>query len=273
MSSVNKVIKICAKILAALVIAAAVLSVFSVLDGHSTFIFFGKSTNISEDDMTKTTAAPEIDSTDLDIDLKAADLIIRRGEEFSVLVSNDSISVDFGTTLKIEETSSKWHQTAEKVIITMPKEKTFETVDIDVGAGQLTIDEITADRFYLDIGTADVEINMITANANIKCGLGDIDIKDGTIHDLDLELGAGDADIYATLTGEAQIECGVGDLDLTLKDGEAKNRVDCNVGLGSFTVNGDSVKGSRVIGSGANSVEIDGGIGDVSVNFKKAVIE
>ena len=119
------------------------------------------------------------------------------------------------------------------------------------------------------MGACDVEINKlnISSRGEIDCGAGDLDVKYGSISNLDLEVGVGDVNITAAIFGESEIDCGVGDLTLTLIDGKNLNRIACDVGIGAFKVDGEKVKDSKLINHGANSIDINGGVGNVTVIF------
>ena len=263
MTSVNKAIIFCAKIFAALIIAGIVCSAVSFV-GDVSFFFSDEKEYVTEKSLT-----PE-DITSLDIELEAAELVIQNGDILHAETNSTAISLlQDGSTLKIKEKNSLGRQKGAKVILTVPSLSTFYEVDISIGAGKLSADELTTVRFSLDVGAGNVEISKLNASsrAEIDCGAGDLDVNYGSISNLDLEVGVGDVDITAAIFGESEIECGVGDLMLTLIDGKALNRIACDVGIGNFKVDGEKIKGNKLINHGANSIDINGAVGNVTVIF------
>ena len=266
MTSVNKAIILCAKIFAALIIAGIISSAVSLVG-----LLSPADDELSIQDTVYRIYGAEISS--LDIELSSAQLIIQSGDMLAVTVSNEDklliVEEKDNGKLKIREKNQL--QINKNLVVTVKVPDKLNVVDIDTGAGKVSIGKITADRFYLNVGAGNVEIHELNAKAEINGGVGDVSIRSGAIHDLDLDFGVGNISVTAELTGEADIDCGMGNLDLTLINGAVRNRIVCDVGLGSFKVNGDKVKNSQVIGHGANSIDIDGGIGNVSVSFADVI--
>ena len=263
MTSVNKAIILCAKIFAALIIAGIVFSAVSFV-GDVSFLFSDEQEYVTQKSLT-----PE-GISELDIELEAAELIIQNGDILHVETNSPSISLlQDSSTLKIKEKSSLGRQKGAKVILTVPSLAIFSELDIEIGAGKLDADELSSTRFSLDVGAGNVEINKlnVSSRGKINCGAGNFDVKYGSISNLDLDVGVGDVDITAAIFGESEIDCGVGDLTLTLIDGKKLNRIACDVGIGTFKVDGEKVKGSKLINHGANSIDLNGGVGNVTVIF------
>lgn len=263
MTQLNKVIHACAKLLAILMIAGIVFSAVSFL-GDLSFFFSSEKEYVTEKSLT----AEGVMS--LDVDLEVAELIIENGDILHAETNGNEISLSKdGSTLKIKERSSMKKQKGTKVILTVPSLAIFQDVDISIGAGKLSADELSAVSFSLDLGAGDVEINKLNASsrADIDCGAGNLDVEYGSISNLDLEVGVGDVDLRAAIFGESEIECGLGDLTLTLINGKKLNRIACDVGIGNFKIDGEKIKDNTVINHGANSIDINGGVGNVTVIF------
>lgn len=259
MTSVNKAIILCAKILGALIIAGIVCSVLSLVAP-----FMGS----DADELIHSSEVYLLEVKNIDIELSAAELTVVTGKGFKVETNDErAFDIENSSDMKISEKNVFGKKNNLKVILTVPEDAVLEEFSLEAGAGDLSVGKITAKQFYLEMGAGNLEIGELNANAEINGGVGNIEIMGGTIHNLDLELGVGDADIMATLTGEAEIECGIGDLDIVLEGGEENYRIACDVGLGSFKVNGNKVNRNQVVGNGTNSVDIDGGMGNVSVLF------
>lgn len=268
MKSVNKTILVCAKILAALIIAGIVASAASVISGISFFV-----SPKAEYETVKSESFEEIRSVDISVD--AAELIIRNGDLHSAETNNKNVSFSLDNgTLKIRERSTFGANKDSIIIVTLPTLAIYHEVDIDTGAGKVTIEDISAMRFSLEVGAGDVEIDKLNvySRAEISGGAGNVKIGDGSIHNLDLELGMGNTDIIAAIFGESEIECGVGKVNLMLRGGESLYRLACYSGLGGIKVNGQSPKSGELIGHGANSIKIEGGVGAVNVGFEEMPI-
>lgn len=208
------------------------------------------------------------------VEAGAADILIKKGESFTLKYSgvNFSFKEEDGK-LKIESSEGSLFSfgAAGQLIITVPEKMSFKKVEISAGAGDISVESLVCDVLKLDLGAGQVSIDNIIAkkNAEIDGGAGEIIIAQGNMTNADVSLGLGKAEITAQLKGKSTVEAGVGDTRLTLKGNKADYRLVAEAGIGAFRVDGDRVSDGEVIGDGENFVEIEGGIGAVSVQFEK----
>ena len=92
-------------------------------------------------------------------------------------------------------------------------------------------------------------------------------ITNSKLQDLSLDLGAGKFYFNGTLLGKNEIDQGVGEVILDLQNNDYK--FETSKGLGSITINGVSYKNDIKLGEGQNIIDIDGGIGSISINTNK----
>ena len=171
----------------------------------------------------------------LEIDLAAVDLKIQSGETFAVETDSEQIvQKQRNGKLVIEEKDRKWFGTENggSVFITVPKEVVLKNVEIDAGAGNITID----------------------------CAC---------LNNLDLDMGVGDLNITSKLTGKCDIDFGVGEADITLIGSSDDYRIRLDKGIGNATLEGENMKNGTYYGDGVNLLEMDGGIGKVTIDFQE----
>ena len=97
---------------------------------------------------------------------------------------------------------------------------------------------------------------------------GNFYINSGTIGNLELDQGVGKVYVNAYLRGTSKIEGGVGKLDINLLGGKDNYRIVVEKGVGSIKVDGNAVGNENIIGSGNSKVNIEGGVGEININFK-----
>lgn len=202
----------------------------------------------------ETTLTVDEPVTRMDIELGAAELIIRTGDAFSVTENSEYITCKVqGGTLKIEERSHGWKvDTAGTVVIELPQGQVFETVEITAGAGKVTVDGLVANR-----------------EVDIEGGAGEIDIRGSQFTDLDLELGVGKITLEAAILGDSSINFGVGEADVTLLGSAADYTVRMDKGIGSAKLDGVEMQNGVKYGTGAANVDMDGGVGSVTLRFSE----
>ncbi len=270
MTNEQKTVKIFAYILAALIC----ISVFSAIVGGIGFIASWFDSDFDEPYVPEklNTANIDIEKIDeLDIEIKSSSLEIKSGSDFSINKDSSNSELDIrvkGSSLIISERHhGLWfRKRSGKVIIVLPDTKTLEKLQIDQGAGRITIDDISTSYFELDQGAGTLDINNCEFDhTDIDGGVGKLTVRNSSIKNLDLDAGVGSIDMEAKLLGRTDIDGGVGSIELTIQGRKEDYAFNIEKGLGSVTVDGDSVSGN--FGTGSNRVEIDGGVGSIRVKF------
>lgn len=208
----------------------------------------------------------------LDVDLKATKLNIVTGDKLSVDTNNKYINVkESNNKLIIQE---KNHVTFGSknitLTITIPKNYYFDYINIDAGAGKIDIEELNARKLELDLGAGKVKINNLNVirEANIDGGAGKVDILSSNINNLDMDLGVGETIINSKLTGKNNLDCGVGRLELNLNGVLDNYSFEIEKGVGSIKLNKKELHNEQKLGTGANYIELNGGIGAVDITTK-----
>lgn len=205
----------------------------------------------------------------LELEIGAADVRIREGEQFRVETDNPFIKVSMRNgTLIIREEPHVADLESSILLIEYPAGTSFREVDMDLGAGRLEMDSLICGELDLDLGAGKTEIHVlnVTDSADITGGAGEILIHSGNIRNLDLELGVGNGGITAHLTGKAEIDAGVGSLNLTVLAPMEDYSVKVTTGLGGVYLDGQLIR-NGIHGSGPNTIKVSGGVGKVSVVF------
>lgn len=143
----------------------------------------------------------------------------------------------------------------------------FDEVEVEVGAGTLSIEKLETRKLKLELGAGKTRIEnlVVSESAQIDGGAGVLEIRQGKIRNAQIELGAGKADIEAQLAGHSKVDSGVGKLDLNLVGREIDYKLIVDKGLGSIEYNGRKVADGERIGDGDNVVDIDSGVGAVEI--------
>lgn len=213
--------------------------------------------------------------TRLDVNVKATAVRIRtakEGEPVRIETNNEYITswVD-GSTLNVVEKSHGffgWGGTGDLVIY-VREDTTFDSVEIEIGAGTLDVERLEARDLKLNLGAGKTAIDELVATrrAEIDGGAGVVEIRGGELHDLDLDLGAGKAELRARVVGNGRVTAGVGKTELTLIGREEDYRLRIDKGIGSVTLDGRSLSDGESVGSGATLIEIDSGVGAVEMKI------
>ena len=270
MTSAQRVIKY-------LALGFAIFLIFSILSG----IMFGISTvsnvfNDSEKDILEDLEDLNIIGDNisvLDIDIKAANLVIKTGDKLKVETNNKYIKYDqVGNKITIKEKRHNWFFRKNKsdLIIYVPENFVFDGVSIDTGAGKIDIDKLSTQILNLDFGAGKATINnlVVEASAEIDGGAGEISILNGSINNLDLDVGVGKFTLNSKLTGNTDIDAGVGELNINILGFIEDYKIRVEKGIGSAKLNNQDLKNEKVYGTGINTIDIDGGVGSINITTK-----
>lgn len=213
--------------------------------------------------------------TKLEIKTGATNLRLVQSDEsnFNIETNNKYISTrQIGNTIYVEEESHfvfSGFFDAGTTYIHVPNAIQLRDVKISAGAGAFTADKIVTEvlEFNLGAGKAEIDELVATESARIEGGAGMLEISNGKIHNLHLELGAGKTSLKAELSGSSKVESGVGRLDLILTGGKDRYKFTVDKGIGSVTIDGIGQSDDAVYGAGDHMIELESGVGAVAVSF------
>lgn len=209
----------------------------------------------------------------IDINTISSNVIIKSGKEFKVEASN--LKHNFSSklrngTIKIEEQKEWFMSNSNLGIITIyiPTNTTLDELEIDSGAGRIQIQDILIDKLDLDQGAGRLEISNSTFNkTKIVGGAGEINIKSSILNDLKMSAGVGRINLEAEITGNSRIECGIGDMRIKLLGNKEDYCLTTEKGVGNIKIDDNGKVNDTIYGEGKNKLRLEGGIGNIQVNF------
>lgn len=265
MTQVQRIIKY-------LALALAFFLIFSIVSGIMYVVL--SFTDIFDTDNHVMEKLEELKTTDgasfLDVEVNSASVIIKQGDSLKLETNNKNIKVEeTNNKLFVEETKHNWFgkKASTELVIYVPTNFIFDGVSIESGAGKIEVDTLSSKNLALDLGAGKVTINnlVVTEQATIDGGAGKISILNGSIHNLELDMGVGELSLTSMLTGDNELDAGVGKVSLNLIGNDYKIKVD--KGIGSTSINGNNIKDNTFYGEGNSIVDIDGGVGNISITY------
>lgn len=271
MNGIQKIIKF-------LAIGLAVVIIFNICSWVITGLSFLLAVDVFNGDskIEETATFDEVyeNVKEVDIDLVSAYVVIDSGTEFRVKASDvdSKVAVKFKNgVLEIEEEDNIFNVSNPEgtIFITVPETEELNKLSIDSGAGKFEIKNIQVKKFEIDHGAGLLEIsNSSFENIDIDGGAGAIKIASSLLNNLDLDAGVGSVDIDADITGNSNISCGVGEVKVNLLGASSDYSIRAEKGVGSIKIAGQDAKNDTTYGTGSKRIELEGGIGSITVNFK-----
>lgn len=211
----------------------------------------------------------------LKLDLAFTNLEIKTGNSFKVETNNSKITfTNDNGSIKIKEEKYNWstnNDNASELIIYIPEDMiALDETKIETGAGKINIERLNTQSLYLELGAGDVYIKNlnVTQEAKIDGGVGRTELNSCEVNNLKANLGMGEFVFSGKLTGKNEVDSGVGAININLLDSSANYTIDVSKGIGAVTLDGQKLEMDRVYGTGENYLDIDGGIGEIKINFK-----
>lgn len=169
----------------------------------------------------------------------------------------------------------KWSDRNDrKIRITLPKDASFDEVNMEYGAAEVTMKSIVAKEMQLEVGAGSLHAEELTATskAKIKVGAGEMYITNGRLSNATIDTGVGEFVYNGNMEGDSDLKCGVGNMKIVLNgqsESDYHGELDCGLGnlnFGEITING---AGKRSYGAdGKNRLDVDCGVGNVTVRFE-----
>ncbi len=228
------------------------------------------------------TDQPLEDVKKLDIQIQSADVEIRTGGE-KLQLSAENVPAklyDHGIrdntfVLKSSRTINvfglpdllNWfggNDKKAKITITIP-EKDFDKIDLDIGAGNGTIEGLSAEEISFDFGAVDIKARNITASKkfDVDSGTGSVLFEDCKTGKVDIDGGIGELTFEGTVADGLKADCGIGQVNITIFGSYNDYDVDAETGIGSINIEKNSSSSSH----GNIPVKVNGGIGEVNLKF------
>ncbi len=292
MNSLQRVIKYCAIALAVIlaigIISAVVNLVFGIVSFSSgrtiTRTHFTDKHVFSEEDWDTVDFDESFsDVKSLNIDNSTGELRIKTGDTFRVEAENvlDGFEAEVKSNGELCVTDNEsgfrffgFHFNGinnpnSKITVYVPANFLAEEVKIESGAGSVSIDSLNTDYLYLSAGAGNIKGSSIVANkVKMEGGVGSVNFNDVTFNDADFNCGVGSVNISGVMHGDNKFECGVGSVDLNLTGNIGDYDLNIDSGVGNIRVNGDKVRENEYRNRpAANSIEVDGGVGDVNIDI------
>lgn len=205
-----------------------------------------------------------------DFQIKQGDIFLVESNLKHLTVDDKNGILTIKETKKINSTYS-----GAVLTLYIPKDTLFEKANLTTGAGRLTVDKLSANIVNLELGAGEVTINTLVAASGIDIdgGAGKITLSEGALHNLDLDMGVGQLNLTTALTGECELDLGVGESNITVIGNMEDYKLGIEKGIGNITVNGRDVSNLKNQGNGNNSIDISGGVGAINLEFKESDIK
>lgn len=161
-----------------------------------------------------------------------------------------------------------------QIFIGFPKGSSFDEVELICGAGTAEVVNITANELEIEAGAGEVTVNSAEVtkfSANI--GAGRVESSDMTAREVDLEVGMGECIYQGKILGELDAECDLGNMEIRVEGSETDYNYELDCSAGNIDLGGRSITGlaaEKSINNGASrNFDISCNMGNITVSFEE----
>lgn len=170
-----------------------------------------------------------------DIKLDSAKLIIEEGNKFTISTNNKYISLtEEESKIKIKEKDHFSFKNSSTLKITIPKNYSFNTLNIVSDGGIINISNLNVNELSLQLKASSLTLDDVVVNEKL------------------------------TINGGA----GVGQLNIELLDNIDDYKIKLTKGIGDITINNLKITDNNTFGNGNKNISLTGGIGPISITSK-----
>lgn len=228
----------------------------------------------------------EIDS--LDIEFVAGNLTIKQGDSFRIegknipegyyefYVKDKTLYVDKKSKgwFQFDLSGFSWGKSWDSMDITIYVPSGFEAkdFDLDVAAGTVKVEDITAQNTELSMsaGTVTASNLNILEQGEIEVNAGTLNLDNVNANNLTIEQNAGSAKASGEFKGNTELKCNAGSLSVSTARKESEYRYVIDSSAGSIKINGEKYSNTeKVINNDADfefDMECNAGSIDLKTN-------
>jgi len=176
--------------------------------------------------------------------------------------------------VKSSKNISTWNDSDSGVIILyVPEDYSFENVEMELGAGQLVVENVSAQTVDLEVGAGQIEVNALQADeCDIEVGLGEATVKDAQVNNVDVRVGMGTLKWEGAVSERINGKCSMGEIEMLLSGSEEDYDYKVSVAAGNVTIGSRNYSGVGQKGTINNhadkKVVLDCAMGDIKVDFE-----
>lgn len=200
-----------------------------------------------------------------------------KGDQIKIYTENGfgtQYAMDNGALTIREENDWFGFANDHDVTVYLPKNMTFESINLSVGGGEVEASTLDAKEVTMNIGAGEAYVqNLIAHELIANVGAGEINIDHGDIAgDVEVNVGMGELEFDGYAGGDLDLKCGMGDIQFLTRGMRYEDfNYDIKCAAGNIDLNSSSYSGmalKRTIDNGSSrNANIDCGMGNITFEF------
>lgn len=161
-----------------------------------------------------------------------------------------------------------------EIILEIPKGMTFQSVEMEAGAGVMELSNLKAEKLEAVIGAGELKLRDIAAKEFItEIGAGRLDVGGMDVENAEISVSMGECIYQGWIRKDLNAECNMGNIRFELKGSEQEHNYDIECDAGNIDMKDlkmTALAGERTIDNGADSnFDITCNMGNITVEFEE----
>ena len=221
----------------------------------------------------------------LDIELGGGELFLEAGDveeiqikaktedDFQCYVKNNTLYVKgFDLKKKVWDWNDWDNRRQNSVSVIIPKKLIFRETDIEFGAGNIEITDVTLGKTDVEVGAGTLKCDGVNMEeVSVEVGAGAVYMNEITADKTELSVAMGEAVLDGTFMGNMDLQCSMGNLEINVRGKETDYNYEIEAAMGSVEVAGESYNGlasERSVNNHADkTICVEASMGSITVSF------
>ncbi len=166
----------------------------------------------------------------------------------------------------------EWYKHGCEITLYVPKGTGLESLDINLGGGQMEIEDIKVEKTEISMGAGELIMDgLVSDSLSMKIGAGEIKAENSKVENLDVNMSMGNVVYEGELNKKAVVSCSMGnvELDLAGRRDDFNYSIDCaagNVEIEDSQYTGLGVT-KRIDNGAGKEIAVDCAMGNVEIDF------
>lgn len=159
-----------------------------------------------------------------------------------------------------------------QVTLYVPEDMHFEEARVEMGAGNMYVESLNADKLSLNVGAGQIEGNgMAVDTLSAKVGAGSINLYELTARTIEAKVDLGHLYVGGAVSGDVNCESSMGSVDLELEGSSRDFNYDVKCASGNVELDGENFSGvdyNKKVDNGADKkMTLTTSLGSIMVYF------
>lgn len=161
------------------------------------------------------------------------------------------------------------------VYLYLPKNMAFEEADLEMGAGEMSIEFLNTQDLSCEVGAGALYFSGLkAADASLEVGMGSLSIWDAEVGDMDFAIDMGSMDFSGKVGGDLNGECGMGSVTMEIDGRVSEHNYCVEASMGSIVIEGNDYSGlgveTNVDNGAASDFDLTTSMGSMEIYFTNA---